>query len=123
MSASIPYLEERVPRARAEGVAHVVDAQARDAIVVAGQLTDAFLLEGVPDDAREVVVATKEQPPGFAERDRGDTAHDRFVAELTDLLVRAYIKEFTGSIVRSSYKRVIVGEERNSVNVGLMAGK
>lgn len=59
-----PDLEQRVPRARAQGLAVVGDAQARYAVVVAKQLVHHLADLCVPDVAVVVVVAGEEELAG-----------------------------------------------------------
>ena len=53
------YLQRAIPRARAQRHAVCADAEARDTVLVAGENTDTFALERVPDIARPVIIATE----------------------------------------------------------------
>ena len=60
--------ERAVPATRAERHAVGADSQATDAVLVASEHTHPLALEGVPNVARPVVVATEEDTTGDGER-------------------------------------------------------
>jgi hypothetical protein len=60
---------------------------------VAGEDTYTLAAEGVPDVARPVVVATKEDAAGDREGDGGDAAQDVVVGEYIELAVGTDIEQ------------------------------
>lgn len=105
------YPESAIPTARAKSHAVRADAEAADTVLVAGQHTDSLALEGVPYVACPVVIPTKEDATGDAERDGGDTTQYVVVRECVQLTVSAYVEQAARRIVRASSKSISVREE------------
>mmetsp|Transcript_44876 Transcript_44876/g.124459 ORF Transcript_44876/g.124459 Transcript_44876/m.124459 type:complete len:423 (+) Transcript_44876:439-1707(+) len=116
-----PQLEERIPAAGAERLPVDGDAEARDAVVVAGE--DSHLLAGerVPDVAVEVIVAGEEEAARDGVGDRSDAAKDLVVRVLLHLLVRAQVEEAARGVVRAGGESLAVGEEMDGVDIRLVA--
>jgi hypothetical protein len=88
---------------------------------VPGEDADALALERVPDVARPVVVATKQDATRDGERDGGDTAQDVVVRVRVQLAVRADIEQPARCIVGASRKRVAVREKPAPLSVPVPA--
>lgn len=119
----VPDAQETVPGARAHGHAVLGHAQTADAIVMTGQNTRPFRLHGVPDVTVEVVVAGQEEPAALTERDGRNSANDIVVTVHGELLVRPHIKQPTGGVVAAGRERLPIREERDRVDVRLVAGE
>jgi hypothetical protein len=75
------------------------------------QHADSLALEGIPNVAVEVVVASKEDATRDGEADRGDAAEDVVVGVLIQLAVRAEVEEAARGVVRAGCEGVAVREE------------
>jgi len=82
---------------------------------------DPFSFESIPDVAIEVVVTGKKETPTNRESNGGDPAENIVVGVLHELPVRSYIEEPARGVVRTSTESHAVGEELNSIDVGLVA--
>ena len=66
---------------------------------MSSQNPDTLALEGVPDVASPVVIATKENTTRDGEGDGGDSAKDVVVGEGVELAISAYIEETARCII------------------------
>ena len=96
-----PNLQEGVPATRAEARAVGANAEAADAVVVAGEAADLFAGERVPHVAVEIVVAGEEVPPADRVRHGGDAAQDLVMSVLLQLGAAACVKEAARGVVRA----------------------
>lgn len=74
-------------------------------------LTHTLALQGVPDIAVEVVIASKEQASAEGEGHRRDAADDALVGVGNQLLVRPQVEQAAGGIVRARADGLSIGEE------------
>jgi len=63
--------------------------------------TGSVLLESIPDITIEVIITAKQQTTALWERYGRDTADDVVMRVHSDLLVRAYVKQPAGGVVRT----------------------
>jgi hypothetical protein len=91
--------ERAVPAASAEGHAVRADAEAADAVLVAGEDADTLTTERVPDIARPVVVPAEQNAARDGERDGGDAAQDVVVREDVQLTVRTDVEQPARGVV------------------------
>jgi hypothetical protein len=91
--------ERAVPAASAEGHAVGADAEAADAVLVAGEDADALATERVPDVARPVIVPAEEDAARDGECDGGDAAQDVVVREDVQLTVRTDVEQPARGVV------------------------
>mmetsp|Transcript_11632 Transcript_11632/g.29790 ORF Transcript_11632/g.29790 Transcript_11632/m.29790 type:complete len:269 (-) Transcript_11632:347-1153(-) len=118
-----PQLEERVPAAGAKSHAVVRDAEARDAVVVAGEASHLLRRESIPHVAVEIVVAGEEVPAAVGEVDGGDAAKDLVMSILTQLLRRPQVEHPARRVVGARGEGLAVGKEAHSIDVRLVALK
>ena len=81
----------------------------------------ALALEGIPDDAVEVIVTGEEEAARGGEGDGADTAEDALVGVGHELTVGTDIEETAGGIVGAGTEGVAVGEEVDGVDIALVA--
>mmetsp|Transcript_31208 Transcript_31208/g.79712 ORF Transcript_31208/g.79712 Transcript_31208/m.79712 type:complete len:349 (+) Transcript_31208:315-1361(+) len=117
---SSPHLEHRVPRACAQCVPIHADAQAADAVVVAGENSHLLTRERIPHIAVEVVVAGEEEAAGERVRYGGDAAQDLVVRVLHQLRIRSQVVESTRRVVGAGGEGMTAGEEVHRVDVALV---
>jgi hypothetical protein len=103
--------ERTVPATSAKGHAIRANAEAADAVLVAGEDAHPLAAEGVPDVARPVVVAAEENTTGDGECNRGDTAQDVVVGEDVQLAVGTDVEETARRVVRAGRKGITIREE------------
>lgn len=108
-----PDLESSVPRACAQSLAILGNAQAGDTVLVTGELLDELASESVPDVAVVVIITSEQKTAGVREGNRGDTAEDTLVTVLIKLAVGTDIEETARRVVGTSTEGVAVGEESN----------
>jgi len=118
-----PDLEERIPRASAERSAVSVDTQARDAIVVAFESEDKLALEGVPDAAVVVIIASKEEAARDGESNAGDADKNAVTAVSHELTIRAEIPYAARGVISTSGEGEAVAHNLDGVDIALVAGK
>jgi len=116
-----PDLQEGVPGAGAEGCAVNVDAEARDAIVVAFERPNELAFERVPHAAVVVVVAGKEEAPRNGEGHGRHTDEDGVAGEGLELAIGAQIPEAARRVVGAGREREAVVHHLDRVDVALMA--
>lgn len=119
----VPDLEERIPGAGTNGHAVLGHTQARDAVVMARQNTCSLLSHRVPHVAVEVVVAGEQEAARFRERDRGNATNDVVVRVHSEFLIGTDVEKSAGGVVRACCKRISRREERNGVDIRLVAGE
>ena len=87
------YPERAVPATCAKRHAVGADTKTANAILMAGEHTNALALESVPDVARPVVVTAEEDAARNGERDGGNTTQDVVMREGVKLAVSADVEE------------------------------
>merc|ERR1712025_1339082 len=88
-----PNLQQRIPRARAQRLSVLADAEARHAVLVRALVVDFLSRERVPDVAVIIVVAREEVLSREREGHRGDSAQYLIIRVHIHLAVRAHIEE------------------------------
>ncbi|KAG5457694.1 MAG: hypothetical protein BJ554DRAFT_2229 [Olpidium bornovanus] len=106
-----------------KGHSVAADAEAGHAVLVGREHAHPLALEGVPNVAVEIVVASKQQPAGNGERDRGDAAQNVVMRVLVELAVRPQIKQAAAGVIGTGAERVAIREELHCIDVRLVARK
>mmetsp|Transcript_28180 Transcript_28180/g.75866 ORF Transcript_28180/g.75866 Transcript_28180/m.75866 type:complete len:259 (+) Transcript_28180:144-920(+) len=116
-----PNLAVVIPRASAECHSILRNADTAHAIRVPGETSYPHASERIPDVDVEVVVASKEEPPGVGEVARSYSAHDIRLFIGHEFSVRANVKELACGIVRGSAEGLAARKVVHAVDVRLVA--